>query len=429
MHSLYIHVPFCQKRCFYCSFYSTTCGKRERDAYVAALIDEMHERRTDQIITTVYFGGGTPSQLDADELRAIFDAIRRNFTIAPDAEITFECNPDDVCPVSPKTSASEGVGRSRSQTDDEHPTLPSLLASLGVNRVSLGVQTFSDELLERINRRHTAEQAVRAVMAVHDAGIHNVSIDLIYGLPGQTFERWKKDVDEALRLAGTTYDEDCRTSFDTPAVIDEEPKAGACRQHPLVAHISSYCLSIEEGTHLYNLRARGEIAEADDDITLQMYDYLVDSLTKAGFEHYEISNFARSGFHSRHNTSYWTRIPYIGLGPSAHSYDGLSTRRWNDADLQTYCASPLTAYEEEHLSENELYDELIMTRLRTADGLPLDLLSEEQHSYLLRQAQQYVSSGHLALIAGTAPGDSFLRLTRKGIFISDTIFSDLMCEM
>lgn len=387
--SLYIHVPFCQKRCHYCSFYSTTFGKAERDLYVQALVQEMEKRAdewrqqhlsTDTLkghkpeLCTVYFGGGTPSQLDEGELRLIFDAIHRNFIIADDAEITFECNPDDL------------------DTTD----LAKSLSLFGVNRISMGVQSFDDEMLRSINRRHTAAQVYAAIRKVHEADIHNVSIDLIYGLPNQTLESWKQDVAKAVELAQEHYG-----------------------PYPAVTHISSYCLSIEPGTHLYNMHARGEIKEVDEQTTLEMYSYLIDALEDAGFVHYEISNFACPGFHSRHNTAYWTGVPYLGLGPAAHSYDGIATRRWNTSNLKAYCKDQ--PYEEEHLSPSERYDELIMTRLRTREGLPLALLNEQQQTYIMRQARRYVETGHLLF-------EENLTLTRKGIFISDTIFADLMSE-
>ncbi|MDO4211621.1 MAG: radical SAM family heme chaperone HemW [Bacteroidales bacterium] len=385
--SLYIHVPFCQKRCHYCSFYSTTFGKAERDLYVQALLREMetraemwHQQHPNKDtapadrpeVQTVYFGGGTPSQLDEEELSLIFTAIRHHFNIANEAEITFECNPDDL-----------------DSTD-----LATTLKRFGVNRISMGVQSFDDEMLRSINRRHSAAQVFNAIRSVHKAGIHNVSIDLIYGLPNQTLEDWKKDVNRAVSLAQESHG-----------------------PYPAVTHISSYCLSIEPGTHLYNMHARGEIKEVDEQTTLEMYSYLINALEAAGFLHYEISNFALPGYHSCHNTAYWTGVPYIGLGPAAHSYDGLATRRWNSSDLKAYCANQ--PYEEEHLTPSELYDELVMTRLRTRDGLPLSLLTEAQRRYILREARRYVETGHLCV-------DEKIRLTRKGIFISDTIFADLM---
>lgn len=405
MLGLYIHVPFCQKRCYYCSFYSTTCGKRERDLYVEALKTEMCQRaaeladnasrrlaaaaaHTRPEVTTVYFGGGTPSQLDADELRNIFAALRAHFSIAPDAEITFECNPDDLA-----TKALANTG------------LAALLDACGVNRVSMGVQSFRDDILQAINRRHTAAQALAAVDILHNAGIHNISIDLIYGLPRQSLDTWRTDVDAAVALA--------------------QSRRG---DHPAVTHLSSYALSIEPGTPLYSMRARGEVAEPDEDTSLAMYDYLVDSLRQAGFEHYEISNFALPGYRSRHNSSYWRQTPYIGLGPGAHSYDGHSTRRSNDSSLDAYLAAPNGAYDEEHLTLSELYDELIMTRLRTSDGLPLDLLDEASRRYLLRQARPFLQQGHLCLSEEGGGAPAVLRLKRSGIFISDLIFYELMSD-
>lgn len=385
MPSVYIHVPFCQKRCHYCSFYSTTYGSEERRRYVDALVREMQARPSDSPVDTLYFGGGTPSQLDADNLDTIFHALRNTYTLTSDAEITFECNPDDII-----------------NHDGTATALPHLLHYHGVNRVSMGIQSFSDDILHTINRRHTANQALLAIDALHDAGIHNISIDLIYGLPGQSLASFESDVRTAVSLASTT---------------------AQGSTHPAITHLSSYCLSIEEGTHLYNMRARGIIADPDEELTLAMYNRLVDLLTKAGFLHYEISNFALPGYPSRHNSQYWQGAPYIGLGPGAHSYDGHTCRRWNLPDLHAYCAAPTTTYDEEHLSSSELYDELLLTRLRTSHGLPLHLLTPTQHSYLLRQAAPYLRSGALAL----TPDGTHLHLTRSGIFISDTIISDLMC--
>lgn len=419
MLGLYIHVPFCRKRCVYCSFYSTTCGKRERDLYVDALKEEMRQRAAEQRlregkderpeVATLYFGGGTPSQLDADELRAVFEALHAHFRVVEGAEITFECNPDDVAAKFLHDGDASNVlladeTASAADADGIVDTgLAALLASLGVNRVSMGVQSFRDDILRTINRRHTAVQARAAIEILHDAGIHNISIDLIYGLPGQDLATWRSDVDAAVALA--THSRDGR---------------------PAVTHLSSYALSIEEGTPLYNMRAQGKVAEVDDETSLAMYNYLVDSLRRAGFEHYEISNFALPGYRSRHNSSYWRQTPYIGLGPGAHSYDGASTRRHNHPSLEQYIAAPHAAYGEEHLSSSERYDELIMTRLRTSDGLPLSLLGESARRYLLRQARPYLRQGHLSEEGG-GEGE-VMRLTRSGIFISDLIFSDLMSE-
>lgn len=405
MLGLYIHVPFCQKRCFYCSFYSTTCGKRERDAYVEALREEMRVRAeiirnapvgvwgklpdtSEELpeLSTIYFGGGTPSQLDDEELQDVFSAIKEHFCISPGAEITFECNPDDLAP-----------------TQSSH-TLARQLHALGVNRISMGVQSFDDSILRGINRRHTSQQVFEAIRSVHEAGIHNISIDLIYGLPGQSLEAWKRDVKQAVSLA--------------QSIIEG---------HHGVTHISSYALSIEPSTPLYYMRARGEVDEVDDELSLMMYNYLVDTLCNAGFDHYEISNFALPGYPSRHNSSYWRQVPYLGLGPGACSYDGIKTRFNNRHSLQDYLNMPEEVYDVEHLSDDERYDELLMTRLRTREGLPLCLLKESEKRFLLRAARPYIESGHL-LLEVIDTDAATLRLTRDGIFISDAIFADLMSE-
>lgn len=371
MIGLYIHVPFCQSRCAYCSFYSTTRGKAERDVYVEAVVLEMKSRATTTPIATIYVGGGTPSQLDVVQIKRIFAAVRATFVIAEDAEITFECNPDDVT-----------------------RELASALVEVGVNRVSMGAQSFDDGILKTINRRHTTSQVFTAIDILRASGISNISIDLIYGLPGQTLDNFRKDVSRVVELVRSKS----------------------------VTHVSSYALSIEEGTPLYIMRAKGEIADTDEDISLAMYEHLVDMLTSAGMEHYEISNFALPGFHSRHNSSYWSGTPYIGVGPAAHSYDGRATRRWNVSNLKEYVENPAESYEEEHLTPSELYDELIMTRLRTSKGLNLALMTDAEQSYLSRQASKYIKKQLLEY----DPQTLALRLTRQGIFVSDAIFSDLM---
>lgn len=374
MAGLYIHVPFCEKRCAYCSFYSTTFGKKERDMYVEALKREMQERAKEVgDISTIYFGGGTPSQLDPEELADVFQSIRYNFNVASDAEITFECNPDDVT-----------IGMLHQ------------LKALGVNRVSMGVQTFDDVMLHTINRRHNAQQALDAIDACHKVGVKNISIDLIYGLPGQSMSNWKRELDHIAELI--TSDR--------------------------IQHLSSYALSIEEGTHLYNMRAKGLITEVNEDDSLEMYEMLVDCLKTNGFEHYEISNFARPGYRSRHNSNYWVQTPYLGLGPGAHSYDGHITRRYNLPDLKRYISEETAPHNIEELTKSELYDELVMTRLRTSDGLPLCLLTDEERQYIKHAARRYVNSGDLMI-----DQNDTLKLTRKGIFISDMIYTDLMWDV
>ncbi len=366
---IYIHVPFCQKRCIYCDFYSTTYGPEWKRFYVSALKHEMLLRRTEidsSRVPSLYIGGGTPSQLSSSLLVEMFQAVMETFSLADDAEVTIEVNPDDVS-----------------------SQLIAALRQTPVNRISMGVQTFSDDLLRFLNRRHTSAQALRAVRLFREAGYDNISLDLIYGLPGQSFENWTNDVRQLL-------------SLDVP-------------------HLSAYALSYEEGTPLYNMLQEGKVSEASDELSWQMYEYLMDEVAEAGMEHYEISNFAKPGMHARHNSSYWNGSPYLGLGPGAHSYDGKNVRRSNDTSLKDYVeAKGDVPHQTETLTSKELYDELVMTRLRTASGLPLAILTPEQKSYCLQMAESHINAGNLL-----REGD-VLRLSRKGIFISNSIISDLM---
>ncbi len=360
-----------------------------RSSFVNALCREL-ARRKDYAgapvpLSTIYFGGGTPSQLTAQQMEQIFCAIRDNYIISSDAEVTMELNPDDV-------------------TD---AYIRAIKAS-GVNRISMGVQTFSDRLLRFINRRHDARQAKAAVGIVHSAGITNVSLDLIYGLPGQTFEDWQNDVEEVLKLQPT--------------------------------HISAYALSYEEGTLLYERLLQGEISEADEELSLAMYQHLITRLESAGFVHYEISNFSLPGYHSRHNSSYWTASPYLGVGPGAHSFDGVS-RRANLPDLQHYI-SALSAseaqssslqvqqtdapHEVETLSLVERHNEFLMLSLRTGKGINLREMEEkfgaDKLQHFLSMSQPYIEAQNLERV-----GD-YVRLTRSGIFLSDAIISDFFEE-
>lgn len=371
---LYIHVPFCEKRCVYCSFYSTVHGKEERDAFVRTLAKELAFRHNDAPISTLYFGGGTPSQLDDEEMEAVFSAIHRHCVLSPHAEITFEANPDDI-----------------SQQKVVH------LRQLGVNRISLGVQSFDDRRLSFLNRRHTAQQALDAIDILRTKGIENISIDLIFGLPGQQLADWNKELAQAFELP--------------------------------ITHLSAYSLMYEKGTPLYYARERGAVKECDEETSLSMFQKLCTSAQCAGFEQYEISNFARPGYRSRHNSSYWHGIPYLGLGPGAHSYDGKNCRRVNDYSLRRYMEAERAKtfadvpHTLEKLSADECYDELICTRLRTCEGLSLQEVPASRRSALLRMARPHIDGGRLELDA-----DNHLRLTASGIFVSDDVMSDLMWE-
>ena len=374
MAGLYIHIPFCASRCIYCGFYSTT-RLDLRQQYVDALIRELVEvgkskMLKDDSISTVYLGGGTPSQLTIPQLHQLFDAIYIYNKVESGAEVTIEMNPDDVSVPYADT-----------------------LRQLGINRVSMGAQTFDDERLRWLNRRHTVAQVGQAVKILRAAGIRNISIDLMYGFPDETIDDFVHDIDEVIKLD--------------------------------VEHISAYCLMIEEGTELYRRYGDKRVREYDDskeETERKMYELLIDKLTAAGYEHYEISNFARPSFRSRHNSSYWTGVPYIGLGAAAHSFDG-HLRSWNVSDIQQYIASvnrDERLNEEEELSATDFYNERVMLGLRTCEGVDLSALSDDERNYCIQEAQPFLSDDILLLT------DNRLVLTRKGLFVSDYVISSLM---
>lgn len=373
MAGLYIHIPFCAKRCLYCDFFSNT-EMKFKEPYVDAVIREMELRQEyigGEPVETIYFGGGTPSQLQAADFERIFEAAARLFDISNCKEITLEANPDDMT-----------------------PEYVSTLRSLPFNRVSMGVQSFQEKDLRFLNRRHDREQALRAVALCKENGIGNISIDLIYGLPGQTPDEWVSNLDEAIRL-------------DIP-------------------HISAYHLIYEEGTALYKLMEAGKIAPVEEDLSVSLFSTLIYKLTEAGYLHYEISNFARPGYFSQHNSSYWTGKKYLGLGPSAHSYDGES-RQWNISSLPLYLKGVTAGapdIELEKLDLNTRYNDYIITGLRTMWGVRLtdirERFGEEKRLYLDRQATAYLRRGLLILKNDT------LTLSEEGIFISDGIMSDLL---
>ena len=359
MTGIYIHIPFCKSRCIYCGFYSTT-GLELRQRYVDAVYREWQLRQGElrAPLDTIYIGGGTPSQLTTDQLRLLLSALPHAAS-----ETTIEVNPDDV-------------------TD----ALAATLSHLPVNRVSMGVQTFDDQRLRFLHRRHTAAQVPQAIQRLRDAGIQNISIDLMYGFPDETLDDWRRDIKAALALE--------------------------------VEHISAYCLMIEEGTPLYQMG----VAAADEETERAMYELLTDKLTAAGYEHYEISNFARPGYRSRHNSSYWHDVPYIGLGAAAHSYDG-NSRSWNVSDIHQYIEAiehGKLPSERELLDGNTRYNDRITVALRTSDGLDLASLSEQHRYYCLKEAQYFIDDGLLRM------DDNHLVLTRKGLFVSDMVMSGLM---
>lgn len=363
MAGLYIHIPFCASRCIYCAFYSTT-QPQLHDRYVDALCREMELRSEGGTISTIYLGGGTPSQLSHDSLVRLFDHIYKVYHVEGDAEVTMECNPDDI---------QDGM-----------------FDGLPVNRVSMGAQTFSADRLRFLHRRHSAQQVDAAVDTLHRHGIDNISIDLMFGFPQETLLDWEQDIAHAIAL------------------------------HP--THISAYSLMYEEGTPLYTMLEKNKVKEVDEELSRAMYDRLVDTMTQAGYEHYEISNFALPGFRSRHNSSYWHGIPYVGLGAAAHSYD-LKSRSWNIDDIHRYMASVEHGElptEREMLDENTTYNDLVTTALRTKEGIRLAGLTKAQQQHLLTNAARHIAQGVMV------QEDGYIRLTRDGIMTSNAIMSDLM---
>ena len=386
MAGLYIHIPFCKSRCIYCAFYSTT-QHEWMDEYVDAICQEMQLRNTPpSTLHTIYLGGGTPSQLSPTLLRRLFHNIYKVYEVAADAEITMECNPDDIT-----------------------PDYAQVIGKLPINRVSMGAQTFSDERLRFLHRRHTSRQVKEAVDLLRRNGIQNISIDLMFGFPGETLQDWEQDIHDALALN--------------------------------VEHLSAYSLMIEEGTVLYEQMRKetpsnspclgGELKSSlnredlgeSEEQEREMYETLIDRLETAGYEHYEISNFAKKGFRSRHNSSYWNGTPYIGLGAAAHSYD-IETRHWNISDLQTYIErirqGILPIEETETIDDTTRYNDLITTALRTCEGINLTSLPPSLRDYLLENAQKNIVR-HLLEIT-----DNHLHLTRQGLFVSDDVMSDLI---
>ncbi len=381
MAGIYIHIPFCRSRCIYCGFYSTT-SLELRQRYVDALCREMEIRsqRSEvrgENIETIYLGGGTPSQLTFDQLRQLFIYINKVYPLpskpggAEDRpEITIEVNPDDVT-----------------------VEFAAVLQQLPVNRVSMGIQTFDDQRLRFLRRRHTARQAIEAVSILRAAGIRNISIDLMYGFPGESLADWEADIDTALALN--------------------------------VEHLSAYCLMIEEGTPLHRMLKQHT---GDEETERQMYEVLIDRLTTAGYEHYEISNFARPGFRSRHNSSYWNGTPYIGLGAAAHSYD-IRSRSWNVADIRQYIEGMERGeriFEEELLDDDTRYNDIVTVALRTREGIDLNALLEKYRNHCIKNARRYLDDGLLELTSPLSPVTSHLRLTRRGLFVSDMVMSNLM---
>lgn len=373
MAGIYIHIPFCKQKCTYCDFYKEVSPKLLPD-FINSAIKELHLQKDylkNEQINTIYFGGGTPSILNSEDFQRIFKAIYELHSISQDAEITFEANPDDL-------------------TNEFFESIK----HLPFNRISIGIQSFNNDDLKRINRRHTADQAIQAVKSAQQAGFDNLSIDLIYGLPSQTFEQWEQQLDIAFSLD--------------------------------VQHISAYGLTYEEGTALWKQRERGKVSATDDETMTEMYFHLRKRLLENDFEAYEVSNFAKNGFRSRHNTSYWKQEAYLGIGPSAHSYD-MSSRQWNVSSITEYvkCINENQLYfEREVLSIFDQYNDFVMVRLRTSDGLDLQILEEkfgaEFKTYCMENIKPFIDSQKVDY------SHNVLILTSTGIQISNLILTEIM---
>jgi oxygen-independent coproporphyrinogen-3 oxidase len=377
MAGIYIHIPFCKKRCIYCDFFSSVSIKK-KDAYVDAVCKELAIRKdylSDNTVETVYLGGGTPSLLSVADFSRIFRTIADTFLfmktkdVVP--EITLEANPDDINAV----------------------YLESLHA-LPFNRVSLGIQSFKDQDLSFLNRRHDATKAMQAVKCCKEAGFENISVDLIYGLPGQTLDDWKRNLETVLALN--------------------------------IQHISAYHLIYEEGTALHRLLEGRKVIPVNEMLSVMMFNLMIETLTAAGFVHYEISSFGLPDYFSRHNTSYWTGKHYLGIGASAHSYNGIS-RQWNISAIDGYIRDILQGIipaEREDIDSKMAYNEYVLTGLRTMWGIDLvhiqSVFGEKMQHYCIRQAQQYLQRGTLIRKGNT------LLLSQDGIFLSDGIMSDLL---
>lgn len=373
MAGIYIHVPFCKTRCIYCDFYTGTDTSRQQ-AYVEAVVREVSLRKDyveGEVVNTIYFGGGTPSQLSNKDFNQIFETIYATYDISDDVEITFEANPDDLT----------------SEYFDSIKGLP-------FNRLSMGLQSFDDRELNFLNRRHSGQAAIDAVKLAQDRGFSNMSVDLIYGLPNQTIDIWNRNLEKVIALD--------------------------------IQHISAYHLIYEERTKLYRMLERKKITQVDEDLSNAMFSSMISELRNAGFEHYEISNFAKNSLYSKHNTSYWLGDLYLGIGPSAHSYNRKS-RSWNIASLARYIKgieNDKLDFEIEILDKRMQYNDYILTGMRTKWGVDLETLESrfgvKMLDYCMKYSKPYLDADFVI------NRDGRLILTDKGVFVSDAIMRDMM---
>lgn len=373
MAGLYVHIPYCKRICNYCDFYRVVSSDPKKK-YIESVISESKLRKGyigDAKINTVYIGGGTPSTLSIKELSLLLESLRDVYQWDKEVEFTLEVNPDDITEIYLRS-----------------------IKDLGINRISIGIQSWSDRILKTMNRRHNSLQAEKAINYILDAEFKNISVDLIYGVPGLTMEEWE----ETLR----------RT-----VVFD-------------IQHLSVYHLTIEPDTVFGKMKKQGLLDEIEEEYSVAQYNLLLEITEGAGFINYEISNFGKEGFFSKHNTSYWQQIPYIGLGPSAHSFNGYS-RQWNESDVDKYIEeidNGRLPYEKEELDEKVRFNEYVMTSLRTMWGIDLDKIEEkfgkEILDYTKNLAKKYVEYGMMLEKKGN------LSLTKQAIMVSDNIIAEFM---
>jgi len=373
MAGIYIHIPFCKKLCHYCDFYHVI-AQDENSSYINAIKKEAEIRQAylaGDKIKTIYIGGGTPSVLSVKELENILDYIGRIFVIEPENEITIELNPDDT---------------TENYLND--------LIKININRISLGVQSWRDEDLKLMNRRHTVKDAQVAIENSIKAGFKNISVDLIYGIPGMGIDNWTSNLDETL-------------AFD-------------------IKHLSAYHLTVEPGTVFGKMKEKGLLEEIDEEESTAEFNLLIDKTESAGFIQYEISNFGKPGYFSVHNTNYWKQVPYLGLGPSAHSFNGYS-RQWNVRDLKKYIKAlkgGKLLFEREELDIKTRFNEYIMTSLRTMWGIDLEyvekIFEKEGYDYVINLSSKFIGYGLMK------QENKNLVLTNQGKMISDNIISEFM---
>jgi oxygen-independent coproporphyrinogen-3 oxidase len=363
---IYIHIPFCRQACHYCNFHFTT-SLRYKNELVAALLKEIELQKSylkNEKVESIYFGGGTPSLCTKYEIQSMVEKMYSSFEVAPDAEVTLEVNPDDI--TAEKLQAWKEAG---------------------INRLSIGIQSFFEEDLRWMNRAHTSQQAITNLQLAKQH-FKNITIDLIYGTPSLTNEKWKQNIDTALEYG--------------------------------VSHLSCYALTVEPKTPLHKMIQRHEAEDVDPDTQSDQFLLLMQWMEKAGYEHYEISNFAKPGFRSLHNSSYWQGKNYLGIGPSAHSFNGM-TRQWNISNNSIYIESinkEIIPFEKEELTATQKINEYIMTSLRTIEGLDLNKLQESTALAFRGKAEKYIASGKMIL-----KGNSFC-LTREGKLLADGITAD-----